>query len=196
MRKRVGILVFDEVEVLDFAGPFEVFSVASQLHNQALFDVKLIARTKQSIFAVNGLSVNPHYSFEDCPAPEIFIIAGGSGTRPLLKNVEYLHWVDRTIKQAKLTLSICSGARLLAKLGHLNNRPYCTHKGVYQHLSELVLSGKPQYEKRFVQSGPKLYTSGGISAGIDLSFHIIAKLLGEGVAESTASYLEYDIYKY
>ncbi|MEQ8238250.1 MAG: DJ-1/PfpI family protein, partial [Cyclobacteriaceae bacterium] len=94
-----------------------------------------------------------------------------------------------------LVMSICSGARILARLGFLDNKPYCTHQGVYNHMSELVPSGKPQYDKRFVQSGDGLYTSGGISAGIDLSFHIVEKLHGEGVAKTTAKYMEYKGFK-
>lgn len=195
MKRTVGILVFKDVEVLDFAGPFEVFSVASQLQNDELFDVRLIAKKDEPVIAVNGLSVNPHYTFKDTPSIDILIIAGGSGTRTLLEDKETLQWVHKSIESTKLSMSICSGARLLGKLGHLEGKPYCTHAGVYNHMSELVPSGKPQYEKRFVQSAPNLYTSGGISAGIDLSFHIVEKLHGKEVAKATAIYMEYKGYK-
>jgi len=195
MKRKVGILVFTDVEVLDFAGPFEVFSVASQLHNHELFEVKLVGKTKEPTRAVNGLSVNPDFSFDDAPAFDVLIIAGGSGTSALLNDKTTLQWVNKAIGEAELSMSICSGARLLGKLGHLDNRPYCTHAGVYNHMSELVPSGKPQYNKRFVESAPNLFTSGGISAGIDLSFHIVEKLHGESVAKTTAIYMEYKGYK-
>lgn len=188
-------MIFPEVEVLDFAGPFEVFSVASQLHNHELFEVKLLAKQRAPVMAVNGLSVNPHYSFEDAPLLDIFIIAGGSGSRALLEDKETLDWVDRTCDQTALVMSICSGARLLGRLGFLDDRPYCTHAGVYNDLSELVPGGKPQYEKRFVKSNQGLYTSGGISAGIDLSFHMVETLHGKEVARQTAIYMEYKGYK-
>ncbi len=195
MKRKVGILVFRDVEVLDFAGPFEVFSVASQLHNRALFDVCLIAKNKKPICAVNGLSVNPHYAYDDAPNLDILIVAGGSGTKDLLKDQSTLKWVENTIHNTGLSLSICSGSRILGKLGVLDNKSYCTHHEVYNHMSELVPSGKPQYGERFVQSDTRLYTSGGISAGIDLSFHIVEKLHGIKVARSTAIYMEYNGYK-
>lgn len=194
MKKTVGILVFHDVEVLDFAGPFEVFSVASQLHSHQLFDVRLIAKEMTPVIAVNGLSLNPHHSYEEAPPLDILIVAGGAGTRALLRDTETLRWVKRNIKQAQLSMSICSGSRVLGKLGLLDHRPYCTHQGVYTHMSELVPSGKPQYDKRFVASAPNLYTSGGISAGIDLSFYIVEQLHGKATAKTTASYMEYKGY--
>ncbi len=195
MKRSVGIFVFKDVEVLDFAGPFEVFSVASQLHNHELFDVKLIAKKREPVIAVNGLSVNPDFSFDNAPLFDIMIVAGGSGTRELLIDSETLKWVSESLKNSQLSISICSGARVLGKLGLLDGRPYCTHAGVYTHMSELVPSGKPQYDKRFVESASGLYTSGGISAGIDLSFHVLEKLHGKEVAKATAMYMEYKGYK-
>lgn len=196
MKRKVGILIFDQVEVLDFAGPFEVFSVASQVHDYELFDVVLIAKELKPVVAVNGLSVNPHYSFDDAPALDILIIAGGSGTRPLLKDQALLEWVKKNHSTCEITMSICSGARVLAILGLLDNKPYCTHQGVYNHMSKLVPSGLPQYKKRFTESSAGLFTSGGISAGIDLSFHVISRISKEGVVEATAGYMEYDLKKY
>jgi transcriptional regulator GlxA family with amidase domain len=139
---------------------------------------------------VNGLFIHPHFDFNDVPAIDILIIAGGVGTRQAMGNDATLAWVSQTHKNTELTISICSGARLLGKLGLLNNAPYCTHKGVYEHMQELVPTGKPQREKRFVKHG-KIYTSGGISAGIDLSFHIVETLCGHEVANTTADYMEY-----
>jgi len=196
MKRKVGILIFENVEVLDFAGPFEVFSVASQIHDGELFEVSLIAKHSGPVMAVNGLSVNPNVTFDEVPTLDILIIAGGAGTRELLQDIETLKWVDKNINLSPMTMSICSGSRLLGKLGHLEGKPYCTHHSVYHHMRELVPSGKPQYDKRFVQSGQGLYTSGGISAGIDLSFHIVTQLCGEQVAKSTALYMEYDRKRY
>lgn len=190
MKRNIGILIFNEAEVLDFAGPFEVFSVASEVHNFELFDVFTIAKSKAAISAVNGLSVNPDYTFEDHPPVDILIIAGGSGTRPLLDDQDTLDWVDNMNQSTEITMSICSGARLLAKLGLLDGKPYCTHHQVYDHLKELVPTGLPQQDKRFVNA-VKIYTSGGISAGIDLSFHIVKELHGKEVVRATADYMEY-----
>lgn len=195
MKKNVGIFIFDNAEVLDFAGPFEVFSVTSELNNFELFDVFTIAKTKKAISAVNGLSVNPKYDFNDCPKIDILILAGGDGTNQVIKDEEVINWIAEQHKETEITMSICSGSRFLALIGALNNNPYCTHHQVYDDLKKLVPSGIPIKDKRFTQANEKTYTSGGISAGIDLSFHIIYKLHGKEIIENTAKYMEYPINK-
>ena len=190
-KRNVGILIFDNAEVLDFAGPFEVFSVTSELNNFELFDVFTVGEKSTPISAVNGLSVNPRYNFNNCPRIDVLIIAGGSGTRKLMKNKKVLDWIDKVHQKTELTISICSGARLLGLLGLLDDKPYCTHYEVYEHMKEIVPTGKPQQKQRFIKAG-RIYSSGGISAGIDLSFHIVEKLLGEKTTKQTATYMEYN----
>lgn len=190
-KRNVGILIFENAEVLDFAGPFEVFSVTSELNDHSLFDVSLVAEQLSPVSAVNGMSVNPHYGFNTCPSLDILIIAGGFGTRKQITNQKVLDWIAKQHQQTEYTLSICSGATLLGTLGLLEDQPYCTHHEVYSMMQELVPTGKPQRDKRFVQTG-KIFTSGGISAGIDLSFHLVQKLLGSDIAVQTAKYMEYD----
>lgn len=190
MKKNIAIFIFDDAEVLDFAGPFEVFSVTSELNNHALFNVFTVAKAKKPIRAVNGLSVNPDADFASCPKVDILIIVGGSGTRAVMRDAEVLAWIETMHTNAEMTLSICSGARLLGVLGLLDGKPYCTHHEVYAHLAKIAPLGVPQPEKRFVQAG-NIFTSGGISAGIDLSFHIVENLCGQDVARATAKYMEY-----
>jgi transcriptional regulator GlxA family with amidase domain len=192
MKKNVAILLFDNAEVLDFAGPFEVFSVASELKNFELFNVFTVAGDSKAISAVNGLSVNPKYNFQDCPPVDILIISGGVGTRQAMVDKETLTWVEQIHQNTLYTVSICSGSRILGALGLLDNKKYCTHRGVYEHMAEIVPSGLPQKEKRFVQEG-KIFTSGGISAGIDLSFHIVSLLYGSHTVKETADYMEYNL---
>ena len=189
-KRNVGIFIFDEAEVLDFAGPFEVFAVASELHHHELFHVFTVGETLGAITAVNGLSVNPKYDFSTCPHIDILIISGGSGTRQQMENIKTLNWINQVHLHTEYTLSICSGSRLLGVLGILNHQPYCTHHEVYEHMMEIVPTGIPQKDKRFV-SFDKTYTSGGISAGIDLSFHMVEQLHGKLIAEKTATYMEY-----
>ena len=188
--RALGILLFDGVEVLDFAGPFEVFSVAGEMH-PGLVKVVTVAETMRPVTTVNGLSVNPAVDFDQAPRLDVLVVPGGAGTRALLANENVLGWVAQTHADAQHTLSICSAARLFATLGLLNGKPYCTHHGVYAHLAELAPTGQPKPERRFVQSDATLYTSGGISAGIDLSFHVLAKMAGYDVAQATADYMEY-----
>lgn len=190
-KRNVGIVLFDDAEVLDFAGPFEVFAISSELNNHELFQVFTVGETLNPISAVNGLSVNPTYDFTNCPPIDILIISGGSGTRQQMHNTAMLHWIKETHQQTEYTLCICSGARLLGVLGLLDDQPYCTHHQVYDHLAELVPTGYPQKDKRYVNFG-KTYTSGGISAGIDLSFHLVELLYGTAMAQNTADYMEYD----
>jgi transcriptional regulator GlxA family with amidase domain len=193
MKRNVGIFIFDDSEVLDFAGPFEVFSVTSQLNNYEPFEVFTVAKSKHPVTAVNGLSINPDYDFKSHPTIDFLIVAGGQGTRNVLQDAAILQWIGKVHATTQITASICSGARLLGKLGLLNEKPFCTHHGVYEHMKELVPSAIPQPDKRFVQSSEKVYTSGGISAGIDLSFHLIEKMLGKETAKATAQYMEYSI---
>ncbi len=190
MKKNIAIFLFNDAEVLDFAGPFEVFSVTSELNNHELFNVFTVAKELKPIRAVNGLSVNPDADVATCPKVDILIIAGGSGTRAVMQDTEVLEWIKTTHATSEMTLSICSGARLLGALGLLDGKPYCTHHEVYPHLAEIAPLGIPQPEKRFVQAG-NIFTSGGISAGIDLSFHIVEMLYGEDTARATAKYMEY-----
>jgi transcriptional regulator GlxA family with amidase domain len=186
-KRNVGILIFDNAEVLGFAGPFEVFSVTSELNNFELFDVFTVGEKSTPIGAVNGLSVNPRYNFNNCPRIDVLIIAGGSGTRKLMKNKKVLDWIDKVHQKTELTISICSGARLLGLLGLLDDKPYCTDHEVYEHMKEIVPTGKPQQKQRFIKAG-RIYSSG----GIDLSFHIVEKLLGEKTTKQTATYMEYN----
>lgn len=194
-KKNVGIFIFEDAEVLDFAGPFEVFSVTTNEQQENLFNVFTVAKEKKAVRAINGLSVNPDYDFQDAPQIDILVVAGGSGTRALLQDEEVLKWVERQLQSVEICLSICSAARILAKLGILENHVFCTHHTVYEDIMRLSPTSLPQQEKRFVQTTDNIYTSGGISAGIDLSFFILEKLLGKSTALSTAKYMEYSYYQ-
>ena len=190
-KRNVGLFIFDNAEVLDFAGPFEVFAITSELNNHELFHVFTVGESLEPISAVNGLSVNPTYDIVNCPPIDVLIISGGSGTRQQTNNTQVLDWIYETHQETEYTLSICSGSRLLGVLGLLDHQPYCTHHEVYEHMAELVPTGIPQKGNRYVNFG-KTYTSGGISAGIDLSFHLLELLHGKEIAEKTAIYMEYD----
>jgi transcriptional regulator GlxA family with amidase domain len=192
MKKNVGILLFDDAEVLDFAGPFEVFSVASQINNFEPFQVFTLSKDGKMISAVNGLKVCPDFSIDNHPHIDILIVSGGQGTRQLLRDEVILAWVENAHHSTQLTLSICSGSRLFGKLGLLDHKFFCTHHEVYDHMHEVAPLSIPQKDKRFTQSTERLYTSGGISSGIDLSFYVIALLLGEETALRTAKYMEYN----
>ncbi len=190
-KRNVAIFIFNNVEVLDFAGPFEVFSVTSELNNYEYFDVYTVAEKPGAITAVNGLNVNPKYCFADCPRPDILIIPGGVGSRVAMNNSHVVEWVKASSQEAELVLSVCSGVRILAKSGLLDGLEVTTHHEVMEHLQELAPTATLRENVRFVDTG-KIMTSGGISAGIDLSFYVVRKLLGEEIAAKTARYMEYN----
>lgn len=189
-KRNVAILVFDGAEVLDFAGPFEVFAVASELHDHRLFDVRIVAADERPVTAVNGMQLSPNSTYATQPAPDVLVIAGGAGTRQAMHDPNLREWVNRSVQGAEVVLSICSAARILAALGLLDGREATTHHEVLSHLAEIAPTAILKPEQRFVDTG-KITTTGGITAGIDGSFHIVARLLGRQVAERTARYMEY-----
>lgn len=191
MTKNVAILLFHEVEVLDFAGPFEVFSVTYSLNRDPLFNVYTVAETTHPILARNHLSINPDFTLENHPLPDIVIIPGGFGSRAALKQPNIIQWVQQSAQQAELVLSVCTGSLILAKAGLLNGLTATTHHHAFEELQQLAPQTQIITDQRFIDNG-KILTSGGISAGIDLSFYAIAKLHGETVAMQTAKYMEYN----
>lgn len=196
MKRNVGILIFENAEVLDFSGPFEVFAVTSQLNDYQHFSVFTVAKEAGPVRAVNGMIVLPNYSFADTPHIDILVISGGYGTRKLLDDEFTLKWVKKIHESAEITISICTGAGILAKLGVLKHKHYCTHQSVYDLVQEMEPTAIPEKDKRFIRSADNIFTSGGISAGIDLSFHVVETLLGKQTACETAEYMEYKYENY
>jgi len=189
--RNVAIFVFDDVEVLDFAGPYEVFNVASELTRPQPFYVYNVGLSHHSVLGRGKFQVTPRYSVDDCPQPDILVVPGGSGTRPLLKHERLLQWLAAQASRVELLLSVCTGALLLAKAGLLENRDATTHRSAFDQLRELSPSTRVVADERFVQSAEKIFTAAGISAGIDLSLHIVERLLGPEARQSVTTEMEY-----
>jgi transcriptional regulator GlxA family with amidase domain len=189
-QKNVGILLFDDIELLDFAGPYEVFAVADELNGHLLFNVLTISENGREIRTIHGLRVQPDYSTENAPRIDILVIPGGDGTKAVIRNQALLDWIRLAYEQAEITFSVCSGARIPAILGLLNGKEFTTHHAVVDDV--IAIAPKSIYRKgaRFVDNG-RLMTAAGISAGIDLSLHIVEKLHGRRVKEQTMKYMEY-----
>lgn len=187
----VGIFLFNDVELLDFAGPYEVFSVTAELNNYELFNIFTITQNGKDIKTVNGLKVLPDFSFGVHPNIDILVIPGGVGTKSEMIKEDVLEWISENHRNSKITMSVCSGARLLGKLGLLDGLECTTHHEVMEHLQKIAPKAIIKQDKRFVDNG-KLFTSAGISAGIDLSLHIIEKLFGSETANNTKIYMEYE----
>ncbi len=189
--KTVLILLFDEVEVLDFAGPFEVFAVASELHDHQLFNVKTVARELRPIRTVNGLSVNPDLTLAEAPQADVLIVPGGAGSRTEMRRKDSVVWVRDQAYASEKVMSICSGARILAAADLLDGLSITTHHEVMPEMPEYAPGAICLDDVRFTDNGQVL-TSAGISAGIDLSLYVVSLLYGEKVALLTAHYMEYD----
>ena len=188
--RSVGILIFDDVEVLDFCGPFEVFAVAGRQIVPGAFNVFTVAHSTDPITARNGLSVNPRASLADAPQIDVLVIPGGYGTRPLMHDATVIEWIKHRAPAAELVLSVCTGALLLAKAGLLDGLSATTHHGALDLLREAAPNTAVCDDRRVVDNG-RIITSAGVSAGIDMSFHVLAKLLGQDIAAATAHYIEY-----
>ena len=202
--RNLAILLFNEIEVLDFAGPFEVFSVTGRQSKQtrfaeAPFHVFTVAE-RGPVYARNGLIITPTYTLNDHPKPDLILVPGGgsylpdgtpAGARREMHNPAILNWVKRHAGGAELVLSVCTGSLILANTGLLDGLSATTHflalSGMAEKFPQITLCP----DGRWVDNG-KIITSAGISAGIDMSLHVVGRLLGADVARETARYMQYD----
>lgn len=193
---RVGILLYPEVEVLDFAGPFEVFSVASRVAKRDLqlsvpsFDVSTVATRKEMVLTRHGLKVLPDHGIADAPIFNLLIVPGGIVTQPL-HDQEILDYISMASSQSLLTASVCTGAFLLAKVGLLDGQEVTTHWEDIPDLCANFPSLKVIEDVPFVDNG-NIVTSAGISAGIGMSLHLVGRILGEKIALDTARQMQFD----
>ena len=196
--RTVGILIFDEVEILDFCGPFEVFSVASQtgMHEdgQELFRVVTIAERPDTVSCRGGLLVQPHHTIADHPTLDILVVPGGAGVVQVRDNPLLLDWIAAQAAAIELTTSVCTGAILLAARGLLDGQRATTHWASIGWLREHHPAVEVVDDARFVDVG-RIVTAAGVSAGIDMSLHVVARLHGDERAARTARVMEYDGYK-
>ncbi len=196
-RWSVGILIFDDVEILDFAGPFEVFSrtrlvpgpESRRSEEHAPFHVFTVARTAAPIATTGGLRVIPHHAFADAPPIDLLVVPGGWGTRALLQDAETLAWIRRVAGQARQVTSVCTGSLLLARTGLLEGRHATTHWGALDTLASLQAGVTVERAHRVVDDG--IVSSAGVASGIDMAFYVVERLFGRDVADETAHYIEY-----
>jgi len=194
-RKRVGILIFPNVEVLDFCGPFEVFSVARlneerRREEPSPFEVILVAEKKEVITATGGLRVMPDHTLASCPPLEILVVPGGWGTRREIANESLLAWIRERGRQVETLTSVCTGAMLLGGAGLLDGRRATTH----WHALDWMRASFPQItveDQLHVVEDGRILTSAGISAGIDMALRVVTRYYGEAVGRATARHMEY-----
>lgn len=192
--RKIAIMIFDDAELLDFAGPFEVFSVSNDMQTgDPLFEVYTVAAKDGPINARNGLSVNPTYTLATCPKPDIFLIPGGRGVRAELDNAVAIDWITSQASDAELVLSVCTGAWMLAQAGLLKGLAATTYHTAFDRLQEIEPNVALRPGERWVDNG-RVITSAGVSAGIDMALHVVARLHGEDQAVHTARHMEYEYY--
>lgn len=203
----IAILVFPDVELLDFAGPLEVFAVAHDVTNTPLFHVRTVAPVAGPFRAKHGPSIVPDVTIEamdreiDSGAgawPRVLVVPGGYGVRRILAAefderpgaLPTIDFIRRAAEHAEIVLSVCTGAWLLAKAGLLAGKPATTHHLCFERLGELSPTSELRRDQRIVDCG-RIITSGGISSGIDAALHVVARVHGDDRALAAAKYMEY-----
>jgi len=194
-RKQVGILIFENIEILDFCGPFEVFSV-TRLNEEkrrdelSPFNVFLVAEKKDLVVTTGGMRVLPDYDLDDCPTIDILVVPGGWGTRKEMGNLRLIEWIASRASQVEILTSVCTGALLLATAGLLDGKRATTHWRSLDWMQELFPKVAVQKDLHVVEDG-NLFTSAGISAGMDMALNVVSRYCGETVARATAKHMEY-----
>ena len=194
-RKRVGIVLFDEIEVLDFCGPFEVFSTvrlneAKRREELSPFEVLTVAGKSDPVTTSGGMRVLPGATFVDCPRLDILVVPGGWGTRRELDNPVMLRWLRERNAEVEILTSVCTGAMLLGFAGLLDGLHATTHWRSLDWMRESFPAVAVEYGQHVVEDG-RVVTSAGISAGIDMALRVVARYHGEEVARATARHMEY-----
>jgi transcriptional regulator GlxA family with amidase domain len=193
----VAIVLFDDVEVLDFAGPFEVFSrtrlepgaASRRSEDSAPFRVFTVAAERAPVRATGGLVVLPDHGFEDAPAIDLLVVPGGFGTRALMKDARALAWIRGRAAAARRVASVCTGSLVLAEAGLLDGRRATTHWAALDLLESLGRGIRVEREARVVDDG--VISSAGVASGMDMAFAIVEQRCGAAVADDTAKYIEY-----
>jgi putative intracellular protease/amidase len=196
-RRNLAILIFNGVQIIDYTGPYEVFG-GTYTDKGPAFNVYTVAEKPDAITTAMGMSVNPKYSFDDAPKPDVLLIPGGGGSKPgmpgvggVLADPRAISWVQEKARGAELVMSVCNGAFILAQAGLLDGLTATTTAPLINLLAEASPKTKLVNDRRFVDNG-KIITTGGLSSGIDGALHVVEKLFGRGTAQMVALGIEYN----
>ena len=187
----IGIFIFDGVEELDFAGPYEVLTQwARQVADEREIAVFTIARSPDPVRCSHGLRVIPDHAWRDAPPPDVLLFPGGRVSQ-LLEDEEVHDWLRGVRATGALMTSVCTGAHVYASAGVLANRPATTWFGAFDSLVEIDPTIELRPDERFVDSG-EVVTSAGVSAGIDMALHLVARLDSSERAEAVRRWIQYE----
>ena len=184
-QRTVAIVLYDGVEILDFAGPTEVFTAAGN----GAFRVFTVAPSSGPVLSQGVLKIQPDYTVENAPVPDILVLPGGN-SRAFTRSAAGMAWVKKVAAKNELSMSVCTGAFILADLGLLDGRPATTHWGAIGRMRSAYPKAQVKTDVRFVDDG-RIVTTAGVSAGIDGALHVVQRLLGDDVAWETARYMQY-----
>lgn len=191
----IGIFIFDNVEELDFVGPFEVFSMINTVMRhkgkEDAVKVTLISETGGDITGIKGMRTGAHAAMNDVHALDIICIPGGNGARAQIENTAVIDWVTRVSKDAQWITSVCTGAFILSKAGLTGGKRLATYWGAFDEFYALGLAGELQADVRYVRDG-NIVTSAGVSAGIDMALWLTGQIFTPALARKVARAMQYD----
>lgn len=189
-QRNVAVFIYQGVELLDFAGPGEVFAAAQTIEGQRAFNVYTVAASADTIVSQGFVKVAPQYTIENCPRPDIIVLPGGNANNAM-RDDKVMAWIKTATRETEVTMSVCNGALLLARAGLLNDKKATTHWTAIRGLKREAPTATVLENVRFVDNG-QLLTTAGVSAGIDGALHVVDRLLGRPAAQLTARYMEYE----
>jgi len=187
---RIGILIFDDAEELDFVGPYEVFTMARQL-KPGSSEVLLIGERDAPVTCAKGMRVLPHATTATCGKLDVLLVPGGQGTRREVDNRALLGWIGEVAKTATWITSVCTGALLLTAAGPAKGKRVTTHWGFIEALRARKEASEVLEHFRYVQDG-NVVTSAGVSAGIDMALWLVGQIHDVPFARSVQRAMEYD----
>lgn len=190
--RNVAVVVYNNAEILDFAGPTEVLSAASGFGNvtgEDAFKVYLIARTKEPVLAQGFIKVTPDYAYSEAPKADVIVVPGGNSSE-LTKDPAFMAWFKQAAQDSEVVLTVCTGAAVLSKTGLIDGLEITTWYGAIEGLQKSNPKITVKDGRRFVDNG-KYITTAGVSAGIDGGLHLVSRLLGRRTADQVARYMEY-----
>nr|WP_232545990.1 DJ-1/PfpI family protein [Streptomyces antimycoticus] len=189
--RKIGILLFPDVEELDAIGPWEVLSYWTRTFAEDGWQVFCFSADGNPVTCAKGLTVEAHQAMAHLPALDVLLHPGGRGTRPQLKDDQHLEWVRSQRRSVPLMTSVCTGSLVYAAAGLLAGRPATTHWGSLDLLAELDPTIDVRPDERFVDDGDVI-TSAGVSAGIDMALHLVARLASPERARQVRRGIQYD----
>lgn len=191
MATRIAVFIFDGAEELDFVGPWEVLRAWAGMFPDDQVEVFTIAPTSEPITCAQGLKVIADHTIDAAPEFDVLVYPGGLGNRAFIGDEAHRSWLQKSAARGALMTSVCTGSLVFSDAGLLNGRPATTHWQWLEVLTQLGTNVEPRETDRFVDTGDVI-TAAGVSAGIDMALHLVARLASEDTAKQVRRMIQYD----